>query len=133
MRFSLVLDLNSRWSVSHFRVSNCMDRCNEIEFPASLRSARAVIYPRMGASCASAIALVFWAAIRPTLAQDLPPDIIAITGGELPKLLGVPLAEITATAVHAGTLTAVHVQIDRRQRAGDGSLRYVFETGDEPS
>jgi len=82
---------------------------------------------------ACAVPLIVAVGLRATRAQDLPPDIVAITGRELPRLLHAPLVDITALAAHAGALAPVHAQIDQRERADDGTWRYVFEAGDEPN
>jgi hypothetical protein len=65
-------------------------------------------------------------------AHELPADIVAVTGHQVPQLLGVPTSEVTATTFHAGTPTAVHVQIDQRARGADGRWQYAFEAGEEP-
>jgi hypothetical protein len=65
-------------------------------------------------------------------AHELPADLVAITGHELPRLLGAQPAEVTALALHGGTPTAIRVQIDQRRRTSDGRWQYVFEAGDQP-
>lgn len=64
------------------------------------------------------------------LAAELPADIVALTGREVPQLLGLPLADVSATAIDAGSPTAVHVQIDQRTRGPDGRWQYVFDADD---
>ena len=65
-------------------------------------------------------------------AQELPPNIIALNGNQVPQLCGAPVDEITATAWHGGSPTAVHVQIDQRTRGTDGRWQYAVEAGEEP-
>jgi hypothetical protein len=69
---------------------------------------------------------------RGVRADELPADLIAITGHELPRLLGVQVADVAAVAMHAGQPTPVHVQIDQRRRSSEGRWQYVFEAGDDP-
>jgi len=71
--------------------------------------------------------------VPPVAAQEIPPDIVAISGRELPRLLGIPPAEIVALAARDGQLHPVRVQIDRRQPDSSGGLGYVFETGTPPT
>jgi len=69
---------------------------------------------------------------RAAHAHELPADLLALTGRELPHLLGVPAAELTATAFHGAKPTTIHVQVDQRRRTSDGRWQYIFEAGDEP-
>lgn len=64
-------------------------------------------------------------------AQELPPDVVAVTGAQLPHLFGVSTTEIVALASHGSNLAPTVFQIDQRYRAADGNLRYVFEAGDD--
>lgn len=66
------------------------------------------------------------------IAQELPPDLVALKGAQVPRLLGTPIDQITARALHDGRLTDVHLQIDQRRHTTSGSRRYVFEFGDQP-
>jgi hypothetical protein len=65
-------------------------------------------------------------------AQMLPPDLVALTGHELPQLMAVPPSEIVAVAQRNNTLVPVHVQVDPRWQDDDGALHYAFETGADP-
>ena len=65
-------------------------------------------------------------------AQDLPPDIVAITARDMPALLGTRVDEIRAWSQHDGSLVAAHVQIDQRVRDTAGALHYAFESGEDP-
>ncbi len=68
---------------------------------------------------------------RAARAHELPADLVAITGHELPRLLGVQAAEVAAVAIHGGRPTPIHVQIDQRRRTSEGRWQYVFEAGDD--
>ena len=65
-------------------------------------------------------------------AHEVPADLVAISGDQLPRLLGLPAGDVTALAIRGGRPTPVHVQIDQRRRTNDGRWQYVFEAGDEP-
>jgi hypothetical protein len=71
-------------------------------------------------------------AVSTAVAQELPPDLIALSGHQVPQLLGVPPVEITATVWRAGAPVAVHVQVDQRRRDADSRWQYAFEAGEEP-
>ena len=61
------------------------------------------------------------------VADEFPADIVTLTGRELPRLLTVPPAELTATALHASAPTPIHIQIDRRTRTDDGRWQYALD------
>lgn len=65
-------------------------------------------------------------------AQTLPPDLVALTGRQLPQLMAVPPSEIAGVAQRSSTLVPVHVQIDQRWQDDDGALHYMFETSTHP-
>jgi hypothetical protein len=70
---------------------------------------------------------------RVTSAQEFPPEVVSLTGRELPMLLGAAVDAITASAGHKdSTAVPVHVQIDQRVRGEDGAWKYAFERGDDP-
>jgi hypothetical protein len=68
---------------------------------------------------------------RSQAAQTLPPDLVALTGRHLPKLIAVAPKEIVAVAERDGALLPVHVQIDQRFRADDRTAHFAFEAGDD--
>jgi len=71
--------------------------------------------------------------VQAVRAQELPAEFVSLTGRDVPQLLGVPLTEIAALAIHNESLTPVHLQIDQRVRADGGTWRYTFEAGEERS
>lgn len=64
-------------------------------------------------------------------AQELPPDLVVLSGSDLPSLAATPVDEIAAFAEHDGALAPVHVQVDQRD-AADGGWAFAFESGAEP-
>ncbi|HUL99432.1 MAG TPA: hypothetical protein VLU24_08445 [Mycobacterium sp.] len=67
------------------------------------------------------------------MADELPADIVALTGRELPRLLGAPHGELTATALHAGMQIPIHIQIDRRALTAEGRWQYIFDASAAPA
>lgn len=59
---------------------------------------------------AAAVRICSWLlgllAVSTAVAQELPPDLIALSGHQLPQLLGVPPVEITAMVWRDGALAA---------------------------
>jgi hypothetical protein len=82
------------------------------------------VTPRRATTPIWALSLLVAAA---AVADELPADIVALTGRELPELLGVPLAELTATALHASAPAPIHMQIDQRAPTSDGRWQYVLD------
>ena len=67
------------------------------------------------------------------VADELPADIVALTGRELPQLLGAPHGELTATALHASVQIPIHIQIDQRARTADGRWQYTLDASGAPA
>ncbi len=64
-------------------------------------------------------------------AHDLPPDVVAVSGRQLSRLLDTPPTAIIATRFDARGPAPAHVQIDQRARDADGRWQYAFETGED--
>lgn len=67
-----------------------------------------------------------------SLSESVPPNILVLTGRQVPALQGTSPSALRAFAVTGGTRVPLPVQVDERWSTPTGTA-FAYETGDEPS
>jgi hypothetical protein len=93
----------------------------------ALRHARC--YHRLTAATAAAVFLVALGHVAPACAAARSWQPLVLKGGQLPALLGGPIAEFEVLAVHGGKLVPIPFQIDQMAARG----KYALPDGPEPT